>query len=400
MPKLPRFGKSISAFQTTATAVLDAGFQGDTETLEKLLYEGADPNVQNAQGETALHLAVRHGHEQTAACLLAYGADHTVVDNRGHTPLSLDYTNLKVLHAIRQRYGRVRTRESVRHQPSSAQVATWVSTLDRQGIIKLSGLIELDALTRMQTDFQAFIRNLEGKIARGESFYRHYDEEEHWWPKDLAYISNNAFKYSIQLVEFCCHETLLEVANLYLGKTAFIQRGNAMRYLPTGSSDEHMFGWHHDMEDKRLKVMILLTDIGAHDQYMSYVLGSHKLFHPITMFIKNKCSLAYCREHLGEVEIYDTIGQAGDVFLFDSNGAHRGNRRLDASVRDTFFVEYTADRSDIWGGDISQDVFDDIPLHTANPFEWMMAVEKKWNMPVTRKAPTWLENLSRVETWL
>ena len=118
------------------------------------------------------------------------------------------------------------------------------------------------------------------------------------------------------------------------------------------------------------------------------------------MFLKNRCSLDYCRDHLGEIEIYDTIGKAGDVFLFDSNGVHRGNRRADASVRDALFIEYTADKSDIWGGDISPQIFAELPLHLHNPFDWMLAVQPKWTLPVTRKASTWIENLPRVESWL
>src|SRR5439155_16491644 len=114
---------------------------------------------------------------------------------------------------------------------------------------------------------------------------------------------------------------LLDVAHRYLGKTPWIKRGVAMRYLASSSADHAMFGWHHDLEDMRLKVMVLITDVSERDQTMSYVLGSHKLFHPLVMFLKNHCSLDYCRKHLGELEIYDTIGTAGDVLLFDSNVA-------------------------------------------------------------------------------
>ncbi len=395
-----RCAPTISQSEAARGALLDAAGRGDAETVESLLQQGADPDVRSAQGETALHLAVGHGHAQAAACLLAYGADHRLVDQSGHTPLSLNYTNLSTLHAIRQRYHRFPTPDRAGATPCSQQAIDWAGELDRKGFLRLPGLIEPTMLACMQSDFEAFARNLEAKVARGEGCLQHYDDEEHWWPKDRAYVSNNAFKHSRQLVKFCCHEPLLEIANLYLGKVAYIQRGVAMRYLPSESTDNDMFGWHHDMEDMRLKVMILLTDVGEHDQYMSYVVGSHKIFHPLVMFLKNKCSLEYCRKQLGQIEIDHTIGRAGDVFLFDSNGAHRGNRRPQANIRDAFFVEYTADKSDIWGGDVPRDVFDDLPLRGANPFERMMAVEKKWNLPVTRKAPTWIENLPRVEAWL
>ena len=33
-----------------------------------------------------------------------------------------------------------------------------------------------------------------------------------------------------------------------------------MRYLPSAPTQNDMFGWHHDMEEKRFKVMILRKD--------------------------------------------------------------------------------------------------------------------------------------------
>jgi hypothetical protein len=140
--------------------------------------------------------------------------------------------------------------------------------------------------------------------------------------------------------------------------------------------------------------------VGEQDQCMSYVLGSHRIFHPYPMFFRNDCPLEYCRAHLPEVQVYNAVGQAGDVFLFDSNGAHRGNRRDPARVRDVFLIEYTTDKSDVWGGDINPNAFDGLPLPGFNPFAWMMTVEKKWNQPHTRQAPTWVENLPHVERWL
>ena len=274
--------------------------------------------------------------------------------------LGLESTSLETLHSIRQHDRRFRKRDRTGTRPLSEQAQQWASELDRRGIIKVSGLVQPNELASLQNDFQAFLRDVQRKVLRRQAIVQNYDEEEHWWPKDRAFVSNNAFKHSTQLVKLCCHETLLEVVDHYLGRPAFVQRGVAMRYLPSESKDHHMFGWHHDLEDQRFKMMVLLTDVGESDQPMSYVVASHKLFHPYSMFSTNQCSLDYCREHLGEVEIYSTIGKAGDVFFFDSNGAHRGNRRLGASIRDAFFVEYTTDKSDIWGGDIRREIFDEI----------------------------------------
>jgi hypothetical protein len=379
--------------------LLVAARQGDTDAVETLLQEGANPDERNDQGRTALHEAVAGGHAQTVACLLVYGANHRLADNQERTPLGLPHTPIKLLHAIRQHHRRFRPRRNAAGTKLSGAVAGWVHDLDEKGIVKVSGLLSAEEVTGLRHDFADFIRNLEAKLARGTGVFQNYDEEEHLWPADQAFVTNNVFKYSAELIRLFCRDSLVQVANTYLGRPAFITRGLAMRYLATPPRSNDMFGWHHDMEDKRLKVMILLTNVGPDDQHMSYVLGSHRLFHPYKMFFKNACSLEYCGEHLPRVEVYDCLGMAGDVFFFDSNGTHRGHRRETAKVRDVFLVEYSTARNDVWGGDISPQVVDDIPLAGANPFAWMMTAEKKWHRPFTRKAPEWIESLPAVEAW-
>lgn len=397
-PSIP--GGPVPMARMPGPELLEAASLGKAERLEEMLLQGADPNWRNDGGETALHLAASRGHTQTAACLLAYGANPAIPNNQGLTALSLSSISPETLHAIRQRYHRFRPRDLLSQTSWSEQALELAGALDRWGIIKLAGLLEADSLRRLQRDFQGFIRNLDDKLNRGEGAYGHYDEEEHWWLKDRAYVCNNAFKYSTHLVKVCCHETLLEVFHLYLGSPGFISRGVAMRYLPNQATDNDMFGWHHDMEERRLKVMILLTDVGENDQLMSYIRGSHQIYHPLAMFLQNPCGLEYCKRHLGQLDVFRTMGKAGDAFLFDSNGAHRGNRRPDAAVRDAFFIEYTTDKSDIWGGDVSHQVFQEIPLRGHNPFERLMATQPKWARPPSRNLPTWVTNLPNVETWL
>ena len=245
-----------------------------------------------------------------------------------------------------------------------------------------------------------FITKLNARVLRREALFERYDEEEHFWQKDRAYVSNNALKYSAALARFCGHPDLLAIIRACLGKQPIITRAVAMRYLPDVEKDSDMFGWHHDMEDRRLKIQILLTDVGPQDQHMSYVCGSHRMYHPYEMFQDNQCSLDYCRETLGDIEIFDAVGQAGDVFLFDSNGAHRGNRRPKGAVRDVFFVEFSTDSSDIWGGDIPPGALDGLDFPQGNPFLALIKANKKWDQPITRELPTWAENLPDISSWL
>jgi hypothetical protein len=251
----------------------------------------------------------------------------------------------------------------------------------------------------MRREFGSFARRLGSRIVRGDGLKRHYFEEEHWWADARALVSNNAFKDSPQLIRFTRRPELLETARRYLGRPPFVQRAVAMRYLAASASDGDMFAWHHDLEDKRLKVMILLTDVGPRDQHMSYVCGSQALFHPYRMFRDNPCDLDYCRRHLGAIEIYDATGAAGDVFLFDTNGAHRAVRRETARVRDVYLVELNASTANVWGGDVDQNVLAELRLEH-DPFARFIAAEKKWTVPTAQRVPSWVASLPHLQEWL
>ena len=49
-----------------------AAMWGDVDLLESLLQNGADPNLPNAQGNTALHVACYYGERECANILLNY----------------------------------------------------------------------------------------------------------------------------------------------------------------------------------------------------------------------------------------------------------------------------------------------------------------------------------------
>ena len=58
-----------------------------SQTLKPLLEAGADPDMLNYQGESALHVAVRTGEEQASRLLLSFGADTSLQDKYNKTPL-------------------------------------------------------------------------------------------------------------------------------------------------------------------------------------------------------------------------------------------------------------------------------------------------------------------------
>eukprot|EP00526_Cylindrotheca_closterium_P000387 CAMPEP_0113635672 /NCGR_PEP_ID=MMETSP0017_2-20120614/18597_1 /TAXON_ID=2856 /ORGANISM="Cylindrotheca closterium" /LENGTH=887 /DNA_ID=CAMNT_0000546467 /DNA_START=81 /DNA_END=2741 /DNA_ORIENTATION=+ /assembly_acc=CAM_ASM_000147 len=74
------------------TLLHEAASKGDANIMHALLMYGADPDVQNTDGETALHVAVFGGHEPCVWVLLNVGkASLTIKNNEGQTALVKGY---------------------------------------------------------------------------------------------------------------------------------------------------------------------------------------------------------------------------------------------------------------------------------------------------------------------
>ncbi len=71
----------------TAPPLSHAAYFGLGRTAQALISDGADPNKLDQRGETALHIAARHGHEDIVESLLSGDSDVNVRDNMGMTPL-------------------------------------------------------------------------------------------------------------------------------------------------------------------------------------------------------------------------------------------------------------------------------------------------------------------------
>jgi hypothetical protein len=198
---------------------MDAARHGRLAEIGRLIDEGAEVDAQGAGGRTALHEAAAHGHVEAAACLLARGARADVDDRKGQKALDAANTPLAALHGIRQHYHRRRTLDAASERRVSAQAREWASELTTKGIVKVSGLIPPDTLAQLRDDFERFIEHIDERHARGEGLFKHYDEEEHFWEKDRAFITNNAFRFSDALARFPTLDApRLAYAQLYLGR--------------------------------------------------------------------------------------------------------------------------------------------------------------------------------------
>jgi hypothetical protein len=157
------------------------------------------------------------------------------------------------------------------------------------------------------------------------------------------------------------------------------------------------------MEDRQLKAMVLLTDVGETDQYMTYVRGSHQAFHPYQRFLQNRLDFEYCRTYLADIDIFKATGRAGDVFFFDSNGMHSGNRSTSGATRDALFLEFTADRNwaSIWGTALRRSEIPEALKVPGGPLGRFLEVAPKWaRQEQKRTRPTWAVSLEDPRTWV
>jgi len=73
------------------TALIEACEGGHTNVVELLMEKGADPNISNKRGRTPLIEASEEGHTNVVELLLEKGADPNISDEDGDTPLNVAY---------------------------------------------------------------------------------------------------------------------------------------------------------------------------------------------------------------------------------------------------------------------------------------------------------------------
>jgi cytohesin len=79
-----------------------AAWEGRLKVVKLLLEHGADPNVQDKDGETPLHLAAWDGHLDVVELLLEHGANPNIQENKyGKTPL-----HYAVSRCLENKFGR------------------------------------------------------------------------------------------------------------------------------------------------------------------------------------------------------------------------------------------------------------------------------------------------------
>lgn len=184
-----------------------------------------------------------------------------------------------------------------------------VKTLDRDGIVRLDGLLDTDQLTSMQEAFAARLSRLRASHIDGyerTEIYRHMVED--------VLTLGQAF------VDLALHPTVVSTMRGYLGESFRLTEAKGWKSLAT-RRDFH--AWHgdawydqHATPDipKEVKLAFYLTDVASGE--FQYIRGSHRQQHPQNVSDEWVASL----DHAG---IERVTGPAGSAVLFDTSGIHR-----------------------------------------------------------------------------
>jgi hypothetical protein len=271
--------------------------------------------------------------------------------------------------------------------------------LRRDGITRLSGLVLPAALEAMRRSFEDFVRRLDAAAAtQAEDRGDVTESEEYFDSGSRQYSSNDPFTFSRALLEVCLKPELTSLINRYLGKTAYITQGVALRIAPNPSTGFGSFQWHHDAWGKRINMMIVLTEVGEGDQHMTYAKGSHRLRHSYDKYANSRFNQDEFAEHCGQMEVLNCYAKPGDIYLFDSNGIHSGNRS-NGRTRDTFIIEYSRLAHTIWAHRIPAEFLQGFGEKQLEPLSWMLRQDRS-KRTLAPAVNSWVEQLLRVDMWL
>jgi hypothetical protein len=185
--------------------------------------------------------------------------------------------------------------------------------------------------------------------------------------------------------------------NRYLGKRAYITQGVAIRLEPSGDSGYGSFQWHHDAWGKRINMMIILSEVAEGDQHMTYAKGSHRLRHPYAKYVNSRFSSEEFAERCSHLEVLKCYAKPGDIYIFDPNGVHSGNR-TGGRTRDTFILEYTRLAHTVWAHKIPREFVEGFSEGQLEPLAWILSQDRS-KRPLAPPVNSWVDQLLSINKW-
>lgn len=283
--------------------------------------------------------------------------------------------------------------------PLASPYREHLEELRRDGVTRLSGQVPPATLAELRRSFEIFVQRLDAATASQATAQGDVTEsEEYFDAASRQYSSNDPFTFSRALLEVCLKPELTSLINRYLGKTAYITQGVALRIEPNPNTGFSSFQWHHDAWGKRINMMIILTEVGEGDQHMTYAKGSHRLRHSYDKYVNSRFSQEEFTERCSHQQVLNCYAKPGDIYIFDSNGIHSGNR-TNGRARDTFIIEYTRLAHAIWAHRIPPEFLRGFSEKQLEPLAWILRQDRS-KRPLAPPVNSWVDQLLSVNKWL
>lgn len=236
-------------------------------------------------------------------------------------------------------------------QPArSAESDRIAADLARDGIAHLPAFVAADVLSRIRRHLEGAPLRERFPPCRGEFALDAVPENVHVAEYSIAHILRSA-----DVLALANHPSLLSAAGRYLGCKPTISSMSIWWSLPADGSAQEAENYHRDVDDWRfVKFFLYLTDVDAAAGPHRFVRGSHRRgnFLRVRRFTDAEVARGYPAADLLEI-----TGKAGDAFLEDTFGLHKGQPPL-AARRLLLQVEYSVSPIAVYA-------YDPVPVDSA-----------------------------------
>jgi hypothetical protein len=131
---------------------------------------------------------------------------------------------------------------------------------------------------------------------------------------------------------------------------------------------------------------------------MTYAKGTHRLRHSYDRYLDSRVNREEFAQRYGRFEVLDCVAQPGDIYIFDSNGIHSGNRTA-GRARDTFIIEYTRAAHAVWAHRIPLEFLSGFGEGELRPLKWILRQDRR-RRPLAPPVNSWVLGLHRPDKWL
>lgn len=254
------------------------------------------------------------------------------------------YKNFLSFKVLKQKF-LYRSNLDIKYKP-------FLEELKLKGCVKIPDFFTQEEIIKFRQNVVPDLDALDEKHIKEESNeIIYYENHNKMIKKKYGYsrIFNLHLNYP-ELGSFLNNQKIKDLASAYYGRECFPFHNNAQKSL---SIEDIGLDWHIDDFLPRFKALVYLYDVEIDDGPFSILKYSHKVFWKKLFKIHKMHTKSYSddsifsKEEISELNFEKIIcaGKAGDLFLVDVCGIHRGLPIKKNHTRYVLFNYYSPDRT-------------------------------------------------------